>query len=222
MSTSTSSISKTRVKRVRSPREKVLVLVLLAVTAGFAILLGSRHGDRPTPRVGDDRAAGDRAPASPSDGRRRALPVIAGDGVNAPGPVAESVAPTHAAGPRCESCSAENCTPATDGCDGIADANDRALCEDLYECFADPAHGCTIQGDPVRCWCGTHPTTCLTNATGPLAANGPCLDRLIAAAKTSDPKLIRDRFVDAKFPLGRAVNLTSCRGSFCTGECQIK
>lgn len=216
-----SSISKGSVKRARAPREKALALVLLMVVAGFAIFLGTRKDDQPAAGSADNRAADDPA-ASDADRHRRQLPVIAGDSVNAPSLVAQSAAPTHAAGPRCENCSAQNCTPATDGCDGIADSADRALCEDLYECFADPAHNCTIQGDPVRCWCGTHPTTCLTNATGPLAANGPCLDRLIAAAKTSDPKIIRDRFVDAKFPLGRAVNLTSCRGSFCTGECQIK
>jgi hypothetical protein len=215
----TPSISTERLHRVRSPREKVLALILLAVAAGFAIFVVTRKVDPPT----NTRANDARGAAGPADRRRRReLPVIGGDGVTAPGPVAESVAPTHAAGPRCESCSAQNCTAATDGCDGIVDSGDRALCEDLYDCFADAAHDCTIQGDPVRCWCGTHPTTCLTHATGPLSANGPCLDRLIAAAKTADPKLIRDRFVDANFPLGRAVNLTSCRGSFCTGECQIK
>jgi hypothetical protein len=154
---------------------------------------------------------------------RRSLPTITATSteiVDAPR-VVESSVPTHAAGPKCESCSVENCVRATDGCDRIVDVADRKLCEELYECFADPAHNCVNQGDPVRCWCGTHPTTCLTDTTGPNRANGPCLEKILAGAKSSDPQTIRARFVDPDFPLGSAVNLTLCRGSWCSDACKV-
>jgi hypothetical protein len=140
-------------------------------------------------------------------------------------------ASTHCDGPACEQCTTDNCFPPTDGCDLITDPADKQLCETLYGCFVAPTHPgtsipgpCTNQGDPTRCWCGTNPTTCLTD---PAAANGPCRDAVVAAAKTADPGTIKLRFVDPAFPLGRAVNLSSCRGSFCgpppngSGECRV-
>jgi hypothetical protein len=49
---------------------------------------------------------------------------------------------------------------------------------------------------------------------------------VVAAAKSADPGTIKLRFVDPAFPLGRAVNLTSCRGSFCgadnAGGCTVQ
>jgi hypothetical protein len=53
-------------------------------------------------------------------------------------------------------------------------------------------------------------------------ANGPCVNQFIAAAKTDDPTLIQPRLISPNFPIGRAVNLTSCRGALCTDECGIK
>ena len=38
----------------------------------------------------------------------------------------------------------------------------------------------------------------------------------MAAAKSTDASTIKLRFVDPNFPLGRAVNMTLCRGSFCS------
>lgn len=123
--------------------------------------------------------------------------------------------------PACDECTNLNCTPSTDGCGRFDDPTDRKLCEDLYTCITNATSHCTNQGDPVRCWCGTNPTTCLGNASGPLAANGPCLAQILAASKTSDPGIIKTRFVDAVFPVGRAVRLSSCRGSFCSTECSV-
>ena len=47
------------------------------------------------------------------------------------------------------------------------------------------------------------------------AANGPCLKEFQAAAESNDPATINLRIVDPNYALGRAVNLASCRGSFC-------
>jgi|GEM_PF-5389894 len=133
--------------------------------------------------------------------------------------------PTHCAGGVCDSCTVENCVPATDGCDAITDPADKALCEAAYACFVTPTFACVTQGDPLKCWCGTNPTTCVTSNADPTKANGPCLNAVIAAARltpaTYDAATIKQRFVDPSFPLGRAVNLTSCRGSFCNAECSV-
>jgi hypothetical protein len=139
--------------------------------------------------------------------------------------------PTHCVSAACEQCTVDNCFPSTDGCDHYPDSTDKQLCESLYQCFVADTHPgstipgpCTHMGDPTKCWCGTNPTTCLTD---PAAANGPCLAKVIAAAKTAAPSTIKLRFVDPAFPLGGAVNLSSCRGSFCaappngSGECHI-
>ena len=136
--------------------------------------------------------------------------------------------PSHCHGADCEQCTTDNCFPATDGCDQIADPTDKQLCENLYTCLAAPTHPgttvpgtCTTQGDPLQCWCGTNPTTCVTSNTPPTQANGPCLQQIFAAAKSTDAATIKLRFIDPNFPLGRAVNLTSCRGSFCSVECSV-
>lgn len=115
----------------------------------------------------------------------------------------------------CQTCNTDNCFPPTDGCTLITNAMDKALCETLYSCFI--TSGCTSGGDPTKCWCGTHPTTCST----PGAADGPCLAQIQAAAKTTDPGFIRLNFVNPNLPLGRAVNLASCLGSFCSAECGV-
>ena len=142
---------------------------------------------------------------------------------------AATVAPSHCDSAACEDCTVSNCFPATDGCDLIANADDKTLCENLYACFAALTHPntsvpgqCTTQGDPLQCWCGTNPTTCVTSNAPPTQANGPCLSQIFAAAKTTDAATIKLRFIDPGFPIGRAVNLTSCRGSFCSDECNVK
>jgi hypothetical protein len=115
-----------------------------------------------------------------------------------------------------------NCAPATSSCDLIGDVAEHKLCEELYACFTDPANNCVSQGDAVKCWCGTNPTTCLTARSGPTSANGPCLDKIVAGAKSNDPPTIRERFLDPAFPLGRAVAMTGCRGAFCSSECKVE
>ena len=122
----------------------------------------------------------------------------------------------------CCQCTVDNCSlgpTGTDGCAGLADPTDRSLCVALYNCIAAAAPACSSAGDPTNCFCGTNQATCFTTAG---AANGVCASQFVAAAKTTDPVAIQARFVSPNFPIGRAVNLTACRGSFCGGECAIQ
>lgn len=136
---------------------------------------------------------------------------------------------THCAGSACDACSFDpevgNCFAGTDGCDSIDDAADRQLCETLYACFTDPVNSCVAQGDAIKCWCGTNPSTCATDDSGATMANGPCLGLVTLGAKltpaTYNAQTIKARLVDPAYPLGRAVNLTTCRGTFCSVECGV-
>ena len=102
------------------------------------------------------------------------------------------------------------------------------LCETLYACLVAPTHPgttmpgfCISQGDPLACWCGTNGTTCTTDNAPPTQANGPCLQQVFDAAKSMDASTINMRFIDPNFPLGRAVNLASCRSNYCRSECGV-
>lgn len=143
-----------------------------------------------------------------------------------------SCLPSHCPGTDCDTCAfggaSPNCTAATDGCDGLTDANDRKLCEDLIACARANQPVCLKegnQGDIIPCWCGTNLTTCVSANSGPTKANGPCLAQIIAAARmtadTYDAPTIKAHFVDPTLPLGRAANLLSCEGNFCNQECSI-
>jgi len=141
---------------------------------------------------------------------------------NPPPPESQKEKPSHADGPVCDKCTTENCNPGTDdGCDSIGDAGDRTLCEELYSCIVDPRNNCVIDGDPVRCWCGTNMLSCWNTSSGPGQANGPCLQQILAAAKTTDADVIFHKFMDADLPLGRANRLSVCRGAFCKGNCNV-
>jgi len=147
---------------------------------------------------------------------------------------ASTCSPTHCAGAACDACtygpnaplcavSEEGCGNCPDdnqkGCDVITDPADKKLCEDLYACFL--ANACVTQGDPLKCWCGTNPTTCVTSNAAPTQANGPCVALVFAGAKSTDAATIKNRFVNSTYPLGAAVNLISCRGTFCPHSCSV-
>jgi len=135
---------------------------------------------------------------------------------------AGSAAGAQAIAQECEVCTKANCNPERDGCEHMADATGRKLCEDAYACFVNPASQClkkNNQGDAIPCWCGSNMTTCWNSNDPPKQANGPCLKEVFAAAATTDAATIRARLVDPAYPLGRAINLSSCRGSFCAREC---
>jgi hypothetical protein len=121
----------------------------------------------------------------------------------------------------CPQCTTDNCVLAPapagfDGCCGLATLDDQNLCRAAVSCFS--ASRCTIGGDATHCFCGSAAAACFA-VTG--AASGPCVNEVMAAAKSSDLDDIRSRFVSATFPLGRAVNLMGCRGAFCSVECAV-
>ncbi len=64
-------------------------------------------------------------------------------------------------------------------------------------------------------------TTCVTDNSPPTQANGPCLQEVFAAGKSTDAATINLRFIDPIFPLGRAVNLAACHSNFCPTECNV-
>jgi hypothetical protein len=126
----------------------------------------------------------------------------------------------------CSQCTMDNCSLAppgmnggTDGCCALTAPADQQLCQAVVLCYAANSDGCTTAGDPTNCFCGSSPLTCFSV---PGAANGPCAGAVIAAARTSDPTKIKPLFISPTSPLGRATNLTTCRGSFCPMECNIK
>ena len=200
-----------------SRRNKATLLGVLAFGAVLASYLLLRAPDREP--AGAARPAADNAAVDQGRSLGRTLSSL----LRSPEPkkgAPEVTPPTHSAGPSCEKCTNENCAPGTDdGCDAITDANDRKACEELYGCFA--ANNCVVQGDPIPCWCGTHMTTCVTESSGPKQANGPCAKQMLAAAKTSDADTIFHQLLNIDLPLGRAVRLTTCRGSFCSSDCKI-
>jgi hypothetical protein len=65
----------------------------------------------------------------------------------------------------------------------------------------------------------------VTANSGPTKANGPCLDLVTRGAgltaATYDAPTIKMLLINPNFPLGRAINLTSCEGQFCNAECSI-
>jgi len=201
-------------------RRNLATIVGVAAFATALVLYFLLSGST-APKAAADANTGDNSAAA-QEGRslRRRLAALLST-PPAPDPAAEK--PTHAAGPVCDKCTTENCNPGTDdGCDSIADAGDRKLCEDLYACISDPRNNCVIDGDPVRCWCGTNVLTCLSHSSGPGQANGPCLQQIFAAAKSTDADVIYHQFLNADLPLGRATRLSVCRGAFCKSNCNYR
>jgi hypothetical protein len=105
-----------------------------------------------------------------------------------------------------------NCYDGTDGCAGLDSDAARTKCYALYACIRDKH--CVDDGQNwIPCWCGTaDPIKC---GDGTQAANGVCLAEVNAAAGTADPVFINQHSIDPKLPIGRAVNLATCRATFC-------
>ena len=129
--------------------------------------------------------------------------------------------PTHCITPECEACSTQNCNGPEHGCDRLATASERKMCEEVYACFNDPANKCVAEGDSLKCWCGTNPTTCVTSNEAPTQANGPCREKVFEGVASRDAATVWQRFVDKAYPVSYAANLTLCRGTFCKAECKI-
>ena len=115
----------------------------------------------------------------------------------------------------CDACTAENCSPGTDGCSPslFPTAEKRRNCLNLYCCLR--ASGCK-DGDALNCWCGDASyTDCITRDT---AANGVCLAEFRAAAESTAAGTIKQRFIDPHYAIGGAVNLHTCRSNYCSAH----
>jgi hypothetical protein len=199
-----------------SKRNLATLVGALAFALALLIYFATRPNDPAPPKTaGHDN--GEAVKQGRSLGQK-----LAGLLKNPAPPRSPSEPPSHAAGPACDKCTTDNCAPGTDdGCDSIEDAGDRKLCEELYACIADPRNNCAVQGDPIRCWCGTNMLTCVTDNSGPTQANGPCVKQIFAAAKTTEADAIFRQFLNVDLPLGRAARLSVCRGSFCANDCTV-
>jgi hypothetical protein len=134
-------------------------------------------------------------------------------------PPQENICPKEQGSDSCNECTATNCAlgdMGTDGCCGLTDEAERKLCRAAFACIARNALTCVMSGDATACFCGTSGALCFAQRG---KANGPCVAEVIAASKTDDPAAILDRFISPKFPIGRAINLSACRGAFCSMEC---
>jgi hypothetical protein len=136
--------------------------------------------------------------------------------------------PSECEGAACNDCTFGpngNCFEGTDGCAGLSSDADRQLCWALYLCLRDqtfegrgcfsPNRSLTTDEPGLVCWCGSAHLGQSQCQTGVEAANGPCLQQVIAAAKSSDPTIINLRTIDPSYPIGRALNLASCRWNYC-------
>jgi hypothetical protein len=170
---------------------------------------------------GGDGGGGAAPDASHQDGG-----VSGGDGsADGGGMVVTNTCPTESpkGSTDCTDCTNNNCSLApnpmgTDGCCGLPSVADQLLCIAAAECFSN--NNCTVGGDPNRCFCGKADVITMCYAV-PGAANGPCVAAVVAAAKKNDLATIKTQFTSPASPLGRAVNLLGCRGSFCGTECGV-
>jgi cysteine-rich repeat protein len=110
----------------------------------------------------------------------------------------------------CAACTCSKCTAEALACQGASAADDAMTCNAMVKCGRST--GCR---NPA-CLCGTMDVvTCLL--TG---GNGPCMNEVVAAAKTNDVVTVQMRGSDTNYPLGRANALGSCTAMNCATECQ--
>lgn len=107
-------------------------------------------------------------------------------------------------GPVCEACTVDNCYAPTDGCSDLS-PDDTLLCKALYCCLV--ATRCDLYGSGHKCLCGSSP-----DCKGP---NGLCKSEIQAAGKKQDSDYLILNFVNPDLPLGKAVNLATCRANYC-------
>ena len=178
-------------------------LIVLAAVVGVAIAVFAIARSRPASK--DPAASASRGSGTPK------TPTVA-DG---------ACVPSHCTSAECETCTAQNCVYKTDGCDHLGTPAERKMCEEVYACFNDPANKCVVQGDALKCWCGTNPVTCISSNEPPTQANGPCREKVFEATATRDAATVWSRLTDQAYPSAGAVNLTFCRGQYCKTECNI-
>jgi cysteine-rich repeat protein len=111
----------------------------------------------------------------------------------------------------CAQCSCSKCNSQTLACQGATNAADAKLCNDMVLCAR--MTGCR---DP-DCICGRSDVlSCLAGAT-----DGPCVDQVTAAARSSNLFDVQLRASDTAYPLGRANALGSCVDTNCKADCGL-
>lgn len=152
---------------------------------------------------------------------------------------ASPVAPRAASEEYCLSCREKWCrnylgTKAHEGVDVVAGCFDDAtltgvaengpkkgtprtkLCEELYECsMRRPT--CAAPPYLHGCYCGEGLE--VTECVKPDAARGPCAKEIEAAAESTDPTTVAQRFSDPTFAVGGWGNLLRCYQYKCQSEC---
>jgi hypothetical protein len=131
--------------------------------------------------------------------------------------------PSLCEGDSCNECTSLNCVADTDGCGHLPSDRERVKCWALYACIRDS--GCLMgtNSDVYTCWCGEEAdvpramslTRCVT---GKRTAAGPCAQVFVDTAGSADPAFIDQHIIDPATALGSAINLASCRMSFCSKE----
>jgi hypothetical protein len=121
----------------------------------------------------------------------------------------------------CVACEKKECDPVMVGCEALGTGEERMLCNNVLACIRSTK---CAKGDTIEpCFCGSAKLEdCLTGV-----ADGPCFDEMEAAARptSSDPSdravEIATRWVNPKYPIGRAVSLAQCDGSTCKDNCAL-
>lgn len=106
----------------------------------------------------------------------------------------------------CSGCVCKECDQEVVDCRGASNADEAKQCRDVFSCA-------TAQ----RCF-GTA-CYCTSGSCSSGTPDGPCRKEIEAAAHSSDPSVVVARFNDAKYPLGRVMQLTSCFTSKCSSSC---
>jgi hypothetical protein len=114
----------------------------------------------------------------------------------------------------CAVCETAQCDPTISGCDSLTGAA-KTACTALLACVR--TKHCAPAGDVQPCYCGTATDIGCLGGGG----NGLCKAEVEAAAQSTDPGAIAERFVDPAFPVGRAANLIGCDHDSCSTKCPL-
>lgn len=112
---------------------------------------------------------------------------------------------------RCDRCIVEKCGVELANCAGLPPAK-APLCNAALMCMRTT--GCPRNGDSQTCYCGSaSDSDCLAGL-----GDGVCRSSLEAAAESSVPLDVAERFVNPDWAIGRAVNRIACE-QLCVVEC---
>lgn len=110
----------------------------------------------------------------------------------------------------CAVCQAEHCESyyGEDAVAACEDPSNDGLCAAAVACARDEA---CVDVHPRDCFCGTaSDLMCMAGK-----ADGPCLEEFQAAARSTNPLSIAERFMDPLSPLGDATSLLLCYLDYC-------